>query len=83
LDLLAHLLDGNLKLDRRKGRFGGDRFGRQCIGLTVELLHEKVETTTHWTLRREAPPDLPDVGINAIDLFSDIGFAGEQNDFLV
>lgn len=39
LDLLAHLLDENLQLDRNSGQFRCYRLGSQGVGFAVELLH--------------------------------------------
>src|SRR5207302_1165344 len=43
LDLLAHLLDQHLHLDRDARDLVRDRFRAERVGLAVELLAEKIE----------------------------------------
>ena len=39
LDLFAHLLDQYFQFNCGLGAFGNNGFGRQGVGLAVELLH--------------------------------------------
>src|SRR5688572_21135840 len=83
LDLLAHLLDQDLNVDRRARGLDILRLRRERVGLAVQLLHQEVEPPPGWLLRIEHLQDLGHVTPQAVEFFLDIHLAGEQRDLLL
>ena len=81
LNLLAHLLDQHLELDGAAGGVGDDGFGGEGVGFAVEFLHQEVEATADGALLGELTTDFADVGVEAVELFVDVGLLGHQGQF--
>tara|TARA_B110000091_G_scaffold44483_2_gene48623 strand:+ start:30173 stop:30406 length:234 start_codon:yes stop_codon:yes gene_type:complete len=77
LDLLTHLLNGDLHVDRAKGGLNRDGLRRQGVGFSIELLHQKVQTPPDGPAVFKATLNFVYMGINSFDFLINIGFAGE------
>src|SRR5437763_16509334 len=65
------------------GQFDIIRLGADRIGLAIEFLGKKVETTTDRAAFRYEFTRLGDVGLKPVELFADVSPARDQNCFLV
>src|SRR5688572_5687813 len=83
LDLLAHLLDQDLDVDRGARGLDVLRLRRERVRLAVQFLHQEVEPPPRWLLRIEHLQDLGHVTAQAVEFFLDVHLAGEERDFLL
>src|SRR5262249_60970340 len=78
LDLLSELLDGVLHLEPGVGELDVVRFGAAGVDLAIEFLRQEVEPPPDRSALAEHVARLRDVGSDAVELFADIGLAGNQ-----
>src|SRR5207253_7315329 len=81
LHLLAELLDHVLHRKSGIGQFEIVRLGAAGIDLAVELLRQKIQPPADRAALAEHFAGLRDVRGNAVELFANVGFRGDQQRF--
>src|SRR5574343_1498113 len=77
LDLLAHLLDQDLHLDRDAGQLQGSGLAAQGVGLPVQLLDQEIQALAHLATGLEQTGDLVEVGDQAAEFLGHVDPDGE------
>src|SRR5581483_236644 len=83
LNLLAHLLDQDLELERYLGDLGVHGLRAQRVGLAMQLLSQEVQALARAAALRQYPPYFGDVGGQPCDLLRDVHFCREQRKLLL
>src|SRR6185503_19293787 len=76
LDLLAHLLDRDLHVDRGARRLAVLRLGGQRVRLAIQLLHQEIEPATRGLGGIEHRGDFVEVGAETVELLVDVHLVG-------
>lgn len=82
LNLLAHLVDHRLEIEANRGERPVDRLRAERVGLAVELLAEKIETTSHRRRIGDEAERLLMVRPETVQFLPDIGAGGKERDLL-
>src|SRR5438270_2752847 len=83
LYLLAELLDHVFELQPDVGQFHIIRLGTQRVRFAIELLGEEIQSAADRSAFSDQPFRLRDMRGKAVQFFADVGFARNQNSFLM
>ena len=80
--LFADLFYLVFHFQRNVGQVEVGRFAAYGVGLSVELLHQKIQLAPHGPVRMKYLSGVGDVAVQTSDLLVDTGFVGKQTHFV-